>query len=72
MSATQDLSAVLTPEDVEFLTALANELKTQDTAGTARPVIYQMRRKTPPFRAKISGADPGGVNPAFPVARCIA
>ena len=35
-------------------------------------VIYQMRRKTPPFRAEISGADPGGVNPAFPVARCIA
>ena len=36
------------------------------------PEIYQMRRKTPPFRAEISGADPGGVNPAFPVARCIA
>ena len=34
--------------------------------------FYQMRRKTPPFRAEISGADPGGVNPAFPVARCIA
>ena len=49
MSATQDLSAVLTPEDVEFLTALANELKTQDTAGTARPVIYQiMERKKDP------------------------
>ena len=35
-------------------------------------VIYQMRRKTPPFRAEISGADPVGVNPGFPVARCIA
>ncbi len=35
-------------------------------------LIYQMRRKPPPFRAEISGADPVGVNPGFPVARCIA
>jgi len=34
--------------------------------------IYPMRRKTPPFRAGISGTDPAGVNPGFVAARCIA
>jgi len=34
--------------------------------------IYQMRRKTPSFRAEISGADPVGVNPGCLVAQCIA
>ncbi|PSR19922.1 MAG: hypothetical protein C7B45_17520, partial [Sulfobacillus acidophilus] len=33
--------------------------------------IYQMRRQTPPFRAEISGADPVGVTPGCPIARCI-
>lgn len=43
------LTEVLTPEDMEFLTSLANELKTQDTAYTAKPVIYQiMARKKDP------------------------
>ncbi len=32
----------LTAEDVEFLTQLANELKTQDTAFTRKPIIYQI------------------------------
>ena len=36
-------SDILTTKDVEFLTTLANELKTQDTACTAKPVIYQIR-----------------------------
>lgn len=30
----------LSPEDVEFLTALASELRTQDRLATARPVIF--------------------------------
>ncbi len=34
---------ILTAEDVEFLTALANELKAQDTLATARPVFFQVR-----------------------------
>ena len=35
-------------------------------------IFYQMRRKTPPFRAEKSGVDPAGVNPGFPAARFIA
>lgn len=34
--------AVLTADDRAFLTTLANTLKTQDRAGTAKPVIYQI------------------------------
>ena len=49
------LCEVLTPDDVKFLTELANELKTQNTAGTANPVIYQiMERKKDP-----------GIDPAY-------
>jgi response regulator RpfG family c-di-GMP phosphodiesterase len=33
--------------------------------------FYQMRRKTPPFRAEISGADPAGVNRGFAVVQYI-
>ena len=55
MSETQDLSSVLTPEDMEFLKSLAHELLTQNTAGTAKPVIYQiMERKKDP-----------GIDPAY-------
>ena len=46
--------------------------KRRPPSNTPIIVFYQMRRKTPSFRAEISGADPGGVNPVFPVARCIA
>lgn len=34
--------SVLTVDDLAFLTNLANELKTQDRAYTAKPVIYQI------------------------------
>lgn len=40
------LSEILTPDDVQFLTSLANELQTQDTAHTATPVIYQIMERT--------------------------
>ena len=33
---------ILTAEDVEFLAALANELRTQDRCATARPVLFQV------------------------------
>ena len=39
---TQNPVEALTAEDLAFLTALANELKTQDTAHTRKPVIYQI------------------------------
>lgn len=32
----------LTAEDIAFLTRLANELETQDTAFTRKPIIYQI------------------------------
>ena len=38
-------SDVLTSDDIAFLIALANELKTQDRAYTAKPVIYQIMEK---------------------------
>jgi len=37
------LPEILTAEDMEFLRQLANELRTQDTLGTARPVLFQIR-----------------------------
>ena len=40
-------SNVLTTEDVEFLTALANELKTQDRHATAKPVLFQILENKP-------------------------
>jgi len=43
---------ILTPEDVEFLRDLANELKTQDTFSTAKPVFYQIEETV-----KIHGMD---------------
>lgn len=46
MQETRPLSDVLTAEDWEFLTSLANELKTQDTAFTAKPVIFQILERT--------------------------
>ena len=32
----------LTPDDVKFLTELANELKTQDCVATAKPVVFKV------------------------------
>ena len=32
----------LTPDDIEFLRSLANELKTQNTCGTAKPIFIQI------------------------------
>lgn len=46
MQETHRLSDVLTADDWEFLTSLANELKTQDTACTAQPVIFQILERT--------------------------
>ena len=36
------LCEALTPDDVKFLTELANELKTQDCAGTAKLVVFKV------------------------------
>lgn len=43
MSETNLASEVLSSDDIAFLVALANELKTQDRGGTAKPVIYQIQ-----------------------------
>ena len=42
MSQNVRVTEVLTPDDVKFLTELANELKTQDRAATAKPVIFEV------------------------------
>ncbi len=38
----ENIAGTLTAEDVEFLTNLANELRTQDRRATAKPVIFQV------------------------------
>ncbi len=45
MSAPDPSHTPLTPDDIAFLTSLANALKTQDTASTAKPVIYQILQR---------------------------
>ena len=39
------MNDILTKEDIEFLQNLAHELKTQDTACTAKPVYYSIFQK---------------------------
>ncbi len=41
-----------------------------DHVSTVTP--YQMRRKAPPFRAKMKGATAPAVSPAFVAVECIA
>lgn len=43
----------LSDDDVKFLTELANEMKTQDCMGTAKPVIFEVMETK-----KRIGADP--------------
>ena len=47
----------LTPDDIEFLRSLANELKTQNTYGTAKPVFIQARTKKKIFGIDLDHAD---------------
>ncbi len=53
MSASEPSHTPLTPDDIAFLTSLANALKSQDTVSTAKPIIYQIRQ-----RQREIGADP--------------
>ena len=43
MSQHVRFTEVLSPDDVQFLTDLANALKTQDCAGTVKPVMFRVR-----------------------------
>ena len=45
MSASDPSHTPLTPDDIAFLTSLANALKSQDTVSTAKPVIYQILQR---------------------------
>ena len=47
----------LAPDDIEFLRSLANELKTQNTYGTAKPVFIQARTEKKIFGIDLDCAD---------------
>ncbi len=47
----------LTKEDIEFLTKLAHELKTQDTACTRNPVYYTILQKDKEYGIDLNYAD---------------
>lgn len=47
----------LTPDDIEFLRSLANELKTQERGCTATPLFLQVRQKKKVFGIDTAYAD---------------
>lgn len=65
------MSDILSAEDVEFLTQLADELETQERYATARPVLFQVLEPTRIFGFAPDCADGDGLLMGDEYAECV-